>query len=59
MKKKAQFEVEPLPVLMGIIGAILGFIMAGRMGSGIIMKLLTTIITGVACYFIAWGIANK
>jgi uncharacterized membrane protein YeaQ/YmgE (transglycosylase-associated protein family) len=49
--KKAQ--VEPVPLVMGIIGSVLALMMASKMGSGIIMKMLTTVITGVVCYFVS------
>jgi len=57
--KKAQMEFEPVGILMGIIGAVLAWIMSSRMEAGFAMKLISTLITGVVCYFIAAFIANK
>jgi len=59
MNKKAQFELSPGGLLMGGAGAIFAWIMASRMDTGIVYKILTTIITGAVCYFIAWFILNK
>ena len=58
MNNKAQ-EVNPVGILMAVIGTVATWIMAGRMGAGFFYKLITTIITGVACYFLAWKIADS
>ena len=59
MNKKAQIELSPGGILMGGIAAIFAWIMAARMGAGFFYKFITTIITGIACYFLAWFILNK
>ena len=52
-------EFEPVGILMGIIGGVLAWIVASRMESGFLIKLISTLASTVACYFIAAGIANK
>jgi len=59
MNNKAQMDLNPIAVLLGGIGAILAWIMAGRMDATIIWKIATTLVTGIACYFLASTIANK
>ena len=57
MNKKGQ-ELNPVGVLMAIVGAIIGLILSGQMGAGIVMRIITVAITAIACYFIASNISN-
>ena len=57
MKNKAQ--VEPIPLIMGVLGAGIGFVISSRMDSGIAMRVASTLITGVACYFLSYFISNS
>lgn len=59
MNSKAQMELSPIGVGGGIAGALVGWIIAGRMGNGIIMKVIATALTGIVCYFVSTMIANK
>ncbi len=59
MNKLAQMEFNPGALLMSILGAVLAFVMAGRMEASIGMKIVTVLVTGVSCYFIASIITNK
>lgn len=52
-------EFEPIGIIMGILGGVLGWILASRMEASFLIKLISTLATMVACYFIAAGIANK
>jgi len=54
MLKKAQ--VSPIGILMGAIGAVAAWIMASQMDAGILMKIISTLLTGGVCYLIAWKI---
>ena len=56
MKKKAQ--IEPIPLILGIIGAIIGFFIAGKTQTGFIWKVLTTLVSGVVCYMIGLKMSN-
>ena len=58
MNKKAQ-EISTGGFLMGLVGAVVGWIMAARMGSGILLKLFATVVTGFASYFVASKILNS
>lgn len=57
MNKLAQISAGA--AVMGIIGAIIAWYMAGRMDAGIIMKIISTLITGAVCYFIAYTISEQ
>jgi hypothetical protein len=57
MNKLAQ--IEAMPLILGVVGGVIAFIMASRMGQGIIMKIITTGVTMVVCYGIAWYISNQ
>ena len=59
MNKKAQFELNPIGIFMGVVGGILGYVMAGGMDVGIIMRIFVTLATMIACYFISSSIINK
>jgi len=59
MNKRAQMDIEPIPVLLGIVGGISAYIMAGRMEAGIVMKIVTGVLTAGVCYFIGYMAANK
>ena len=56
---KRGFDIEPIPALMCIVGIVIAWIMASRMEAGFIMKLLSSVLTGAACYGISYFIANK
>lgn len=58
MNKRGQ-EINPIGILMGIVGGAFAFWMAGSMGSGTIMRGFTGIATAVVCYFMASYIINK
>ena len=58
MNKLAQ-ELNPIGIVMGVVGALLGYIMAGRMEVGILMKLITAVVTGIICYIVSTAIANQ
>lgn len=59
MNNLGQFELEPIPLLMGIGGGVLSWIMASRMQTSIIGKLFTVAVTAIACYFLAKFIADR
>ena len=52
-------EIQPMPLLLGIVGAVFAIIMAKRMGAGFLYTAITSLITGGACYFIGYLAANK
>jgi len=58
MNNKGQ-EVNPVGVVMGLVGGAFAFWMAGTMGSGIVTRVITGLLTVVACYFLASAIMNK
>jgi uncharacterized membrane protein YeaQ/YmgE (transglycosylase-associated protein family) len=58
MNRKAQ-EFNPMSILLGIVGAILAWVMASSMHSGLLMKIITALITGVVCYFLSAMIADQ
>lgn len=53
MNKLAQ-EMSMWGLIFGVVGGLLGWVIAGRMEAGIILKIFTTIATGVAGYVIGW-----
>lgn len=59
MSKKAQMEMSPIALLLGLVGAVIAWVMAGRMGAGIFLKLISTVLTGVVCFFIGNVQANR
>ena len=59
MNKKAQMDIEPIPALLGIIGGVAAWVMAGRMEAGIFLKIIVAVLTTGACYFIGWKGANS
>ena len=52
-------QIEPVPLLMGIVGGVIGWILAGRMDVSFLYQIVTTLITMVSCYFLAYFIANN
>ncbi len=58
MNKKG-LELAPFPIIMGIIGAVISWIMSSRMESGIIMKIITVVLTAATCYGLAYFMSNK
>jgi hypothetical protein len=59
MKKKAQLEMNPIAILMGIAGLVLGWILAGRMEAGIVIQIISAGMAGVVGFFIANTVANN
>ena len=59
MNNKAQFELSPIAILFAVIAAIFGWWMAGRMDAPFIWKLITTIATAAAAYFIVWKVGES
>jgi len=57
MNKLAQAEVWA--VILGLVGAVFGWIMASRMEAGFIMKIITTVLTFVACYTIVYFAGSR
>ena len=57
MNNKAQSEVGA--GIMAVLGAGLAWYMAGNMGVGFFTKMITTLITGVAGYFLAYTILES
>jgi len=56
--KKAQ-ELSMGGAIMGIVGAGIGFFISKQMQAGIFLSLMSTVVTGVVCYFMASFILNK
>ena len=56
MNKKGQ---EPIPVLMALVAAAAAFWMSARMGSGLMMNVITFLLTGVVSYFLVARIADN
>jgi hypothetical protein len=52
LNKKAQLDLEPIPILLGLVGGAFAFYMAGTMGAGIVLKIMTALATAVVCYII-------
>ena len=50
MKNKGQAEI--IGFVFAVIAGVLGFVMAGTMNSGIILRFVVTICCGLAGYFI-------
>lgn len=50
MNKKG--EISYIGALFGLVGGGLAWWMAGRMGAGFTYKLITFLLTMIACYFI-------
>ena len=50
MNNKGQAEI--IGILFAVVAGILGFVMAGTMNAGIILKFVVTICCGLAGYFI-------
>ena len=50
MKNKGQAEI--IGFVFAVIAGVLGFVMAGTMNSGIILRLVVTVCCGLAGYFI-------
>lgn len=59
MNKTAQVEIEAGPAIMAILGGIFAYVMAARMDMGIVVRIITGLLTTIVCYFIAWFIANQ
>ena len=57
--KKAQMDLNPVAVLMAVLGAAFAFYLAGRMDAGFFLKLITALATGVVCYFIVIMLGNQ
>ena len=55
--KKGQAEIWAF--LMAIIGAVGAWMMAGRMDAGMMYRIITTLLTGVVCYFLVIWIGNS
>jgi len=52
-------EVNPVGVMMGCIGGIAAYIMAGRMETGVVGSIFIGLVTLVVCYFLVTRIANQ
>jgi hypothetical protein len=52
-------QVEPMPVILAFAGGILAWVMASRMNAGIFLKVITSLLTMVVGYFVAYGISNS
>lgn len=56
-----ELELNPVALILGLAGAVFGWWMTGFMNPNatFFLKLITTLLTGVACYFVSSMIANK
>ena len=54
-----EIEFNPMAAGLGILGGALSIYVMKNMETGIILKLLTFVLTSIVCYFIASFIANK
>lgn len=54
-------ELNPVSAILALVGAGFAFWMVGFMNAnaGFILKIVTTLLTAVACYFVSSMIANK
>lgn len=59
MNKLGQFDLEPVPLLIGAVGAIVGWIMAGKMKYGFIVSVIIAALMGVVNYFVALKISES
>jgi hypothetical protein len=59
IKNKRGQEIETGPLIMAVLGAVIAWVMAGRMMDGLFIKIVATLGTGVVCYFIALNILNR
>lgn len=59
MNNKAQFEIEPAPLILAAVAAIASFVMASRMNSGFVYSSFVAVVTLVASYFIVYNILNR
>jgi len=57
--KNNKAQVEPLPLIMGIVGGAAGYLMSSRMDNGVAMNIIATVLTAGVSYFIAYFISNK
>ena len=54
-------ELNPASAILALAGAMFAFWMVGFMNpnAGFILKIVTTLLTGIACYFVSSMIANR
>jgi len=57
--KNKKGQAELWAIVLGVIGAISTWVMAARMGYGVITKVIITLISFAACYGIVWFVGNK
>jgi len=57
MNKKG--EINFIAAAFGLIGGCLAWWMAGRMAAGFVYKLITFLLTTVACYFLVTAIGSR
>ena len=62
MNKKALFdgiELNPMAAAMGVVGALIALVVISQVEVGLIIKFLSALFSGIACYFVANHMFNK
>ena len=54
-----EFEFDPMAAGMGIVGGILSIIVMSKVETGLVFRVLSFILTSIACYFVFSFIKNK
>lgn len=61
MNKKAQLELDDISIvgiIFGLVGVGIGILIAKQMDSPLIIRLLSGLVSGAACYFVGGKIAD-
>ncbi len=58
MLNKGQ-ELNPIALIFGIVGLAIGWIIAAGLNYGIVMKIVTALLTAVINYFIIAAMSNN
>ncbi len=59
MNNKAQMEIHPLALAMGVLGGVLGVYMANSMMAGTVMKIVIFAVVSIVCFVVSNMIFNK
>ena len=51
-------DINPIGILLGMVGLIIAVIISKKMGSPVPMRIITGIVVGVVCYFVGGKITE-